>query len=494
MEACVAGRADIGKDEGGMGRLPARELSLLLYTSGALGVSLDLPVVMQIAIDSAVDVLGLESGAIYLLEDGELVLGATTPPLPPGFPEEFRRAPRAGHAHIDQCLAEQDAVFVSDTATADLTSEERAVVDARRLRSILYVPLIAAGEAVGVIIVGTQTRVHAFGAHDSDLCRILGHQIALALTNARLVGQLRQANEELEMHRTHLEELVEQRTRELAAANAELDAVNEELQAINQELTATNEELHSALDEVARTNAELEEATQAKSRFLANMSHELRTPLNSVIGFASILLQGLAGPLNEEQRRQIAMIADSGRQLLALVDDVLDLSKIEAGKVTVVVRDFDAAALVRQVVESSRPLAAEKGLDLVAVAPDGPFMMRSDSGRVRQILLNLVGNAIKFTERGRIEVGLAHNGDDAVFSVTDTGRGISPRDVRRIFDAFVQVGDDAEPKAEGTGLGLALAREYAVLLGGSIEVESEPGVGSTFTVRLPRRAAEPAER
>jgi hypothetical protein len=188
------------------------------------------------------------------------------------------------------------------------------------------------------------------------------------------------------------------------------------------------------------------------------------------------------------------MIADSGRQLLALVDDVLDLSKIEAGKVTVVVRDFDAAALVRQVVESSRPLAAEKGLDLVAVAPDGPFMMRSDSGRVRQILLNLVGNAIKFTERGRIEVGLAHNGDDAVFSVTDTGRGISPRDVRRIFDAFVQVGDDAEPKAEGTGLGLALAREYAVLLGGSIEVESEPGVGSTFTVRLPRRAAEPAER
>jgi signal transduction histidine kinase len=468
-------------------RLPARELSLLLYMSGVLGVSLDLPVVMQVAIDSAAEVLGVDSGAIYLLEGDTLFMGATTPPLPVGFPEAFRRAPLAGHAHIERCIREQGAVFVPDTATADFTAEERAVSDARELKSILYAPLIAEDEAVGVVILGTQTRHHDFGQHDADLCRILGHQIGLALTNARLVGRLRAANEELELHRKHLEELVEMRTLELAATNQELDATNEELQAINEELLSANEELNSAISSTARANAELEEATQAKSLFMANMSHELRTPLNSVIGFAGILQQGLAGPLNDEQRLQIGMIAESGRQLLGLIDDVLDLSKVEAGRVEIVPREFDAIALVHDVVEASRPLALAKDLTLEARVESDMCMMHSDSGRIRQILINLVGNAIKFTDRGSVVVKVCCDGEDRIdFAVIDTGRGISPRDLTRVFEAFTQVGDSEEAKAQGTGLGLTLSRDYAALLGGELRAESQPDAGSTFTLAIPR--------
>jgi signal transduction histidine kinase len=472
-------------------RLPARELSLLLYVSGVLGVSLDLSVVMQIAIDSAIDVLGLETGSIYLVDGDELYMGAACPPLPPGFAEAMRRVPLADHAHIARCIATETAVFVADTALADFTPAERAVSDARELKSILYVPLIAGDHAVGAVILGTQTRYHDFGQHDADLCRTLGHQIGLAITNARLYGDLRAANEELELHRTHLQELVEQRTHELEVTNEELDSTNEELQAINEELLATNEELAAAVHEVARANAELGEATQAKSMFLANMSHELRTPLNSVIGFASMLQQGLAGPLNEEQRLQIGMIAESGRQLLGLIEDVLDLSKVEAGKIDVVPRDFDAVALITDVVESSRPLALAKDLTLEVETPVANCMMHSDSGRIRQILVNLIGNAVKFTDSGRICVVVTCDDDDRMsFAVTDTGRGISPRDLKRIFEAFTQVGDSAEAKAQGTGLGLTLSREYATLLGGELLAESQPGAGSTFTLRLPRRLPE----
>lgn len=484
---------DSPKAAGSAERLPARELSMLLYVSGVLGVSLELPVVMQVAIDSAVEVLGLETGAIYLVEDDHIYCGATCPPWPRDVPDEFRRAPRAGHAHIERCIASGVPVFVPDAAVADFTPDERHISDARQLKSILYVPLIAGDHVAGVVILGTQTRHHDFGQHDADLCRTLGHQIGLALTNAKLYSDLRAANAELEMHRKHLEELVEARTREVAATNEELDSANEELQAINEELIAANEELSAAMQEAARANAELEEATKAKSMFLANMSHELRTPLNSVIGFAGILQQGLAGPLNEEQRLQIGMIAESGRLLLGLIDDVLDLSKVEAGKTEVVARDFDAVALMYDVVETSRPLAMAKNLVLEAGTNADLCMLHSDSGRIRQILVNLIGNAVKFTERGSVTVRVDCADPEVItFSVTDTGRGISPRDLKRVFEAFTQVGDSAEAKAQGTGLGLTLSREYASLLGGELTAESEPGAGSTFRLTLPVRLPEAA--
>jgi signal transduction histidine kinase len=460
---------------------------MLLEVSGGLASSLDLGVVLQTAIDSTVAVLGLETGAIYLLEDDVIYLGATVPPLPADMPDAFRRMPLAGHAHIARCLEERRPVFVSDTATADFTPEEREVSDARELKSVLYIPITTETEAIGTVIIGTQSRLHEFGEHDTDLCQTLSYQIALAVTNARLFGELRETNRELELHREHLAELVEQRTRELAAANHALDITNEELQCANEELLSANDELSDALNEVARANTELERATRAKSLFLANMSHELRTPLHAVIGIAKLLQQEGAGPLGEEQRTQVGMIGDAGRELLSLIDDVLDLSKIEAGRVDLFAEDVDPTALAREVAESLRLLADEKSLDLIVDADGGVPNISSDRGRIRQILVNLIGNAIKFTSTGCVEVAVSASNDGGVaFAVRDTGCGISGEDLERIFETYEQGSGSRDFGAQGTGLGLTLSRELATLLGGSLSATSKPGAGSCFTLRVPR--------
>lgn len=196
-------------------RIPAEELSLLLEVSAGFTGSLELGHVLQEAVDGAVRLLRLETGAIYLLIDNELELGATVPPLPPEAISALGRTPRKGHAHIERCLALREAVFVPDASAEDFTDVERAVLEARPLRSILYVPIISNSDAIGVVIVGTQSRLHRFVAHDAELCQTLSCQIALAVTNARLYEELRIANRELARHRDQLEELVVQRTREL---------------------------------------------------------------------------------------------------------------------------------------------------------------------------------------------------------------------------------------------------------------------------------------
>lgn len=203
----------------GMQRIPAEELTLLLEVSAGFTGSLELGRVLQAAVDGAVKVLRLETGAIYLVEGSELELGATFPAIPPEAATVLQRAPRKGHAHIEQCLALREPVFVPDSSKERFTPAEQAVVDARHLRSILYVPIAADADALGVVIVGTQSELHRFVAHDADLCQTLSCQIALAITNARLYEELRVANRELARHRDHLEELVEQRTRDLEAAS-----------------------------------------------------------------------------------------------------------------------------------------------------------------------------------------------------------------------------------------------------------------------------------
>jgi GAF domain-containing protein len=201
------------------GSIPADELSLLLKVSAGLAGSLELEQVLQIAIDSTIEVLRVETGAIYLLKGNDLILGATRPALPPEFAEGLRRMPRDGHAHIEQCLGLRAPVFVPDVTAEKFTPTEQDVIKARNLRSILYVPIASDVETVGVMIVGTQSRVHSFVPHDAALCQTLSCQIALAVTNARLYGDLRRANEELAAHRDHLEELVDARTRELEAVS-----------------------------------------------------------------------------------------------------------------------------------------------------------------------------------------------------------------------------------------------------------------------------------
>jgi signal transduction histidine kinase len=232
---------------------------------------------------------------------------------------------------------------------------------------------------------------------------------------------------------------------------------------------------------------ELEAASRVKNVFLANMSHELRTPLNSIIGFSTILHDGMAGELNEEQKRQIAMVLSSGKHLLGIVSDLLDLEKMMAGAMPVAAREFRLADAVHTVVELQRPLAESKGIKLRLQLVDPDILLLSDQLKTNQILLNLLNNAIKFTDEGYVEVSASADGESCVVTVQDTGQGMTPVQLERAFVEFERVSQDATQITEGTGLGLSIASRLAELLGGSLTAQSTPGVGSTFKLVLALR-------
>jgi signal transduction histidine kinase/HAMP domain-containing protein len=240
---------------------------------------------------------------------------------------------------------------------------------------------------------------------------------------------------------------------------------------------------------IAIQNAQLyqaaQEADKLKSAFLASMSHELRTPLNSIIGFTGIILQGLAGPLNKEQQKQMGMVRDSARHLLSLINDVLDISKIEAGQLSIASEKVDMPTAINNVIRSVIPLAEKKNLLLLSnIAPDVGSII-SDQRRVEQILINLINNAIKFTEKGTIQINSEIKDNWIVTSVQDTGIGIKKEDRYKLFQVFQQIETGLSRKHEGTGLGLSICKRLVELLGGEIWVDSEWGVGSTFTFTLP---------
>jgi len=240
--------------------------------------------------------------------------------------------------------------------------------------------------------------------------------------------------------------------------------------------------------DLSEANAQLESASRAKDRFLASMSHELRTPLNAILGFTGTLLMGLPGPLNDEQSTQLRTVQRSGRHLLSLINDLLDLARIESGKLELKIESIDCRDLLEDVAVGLRPLAEEKGIALEVLDAEDGLELSSDRRALSQILINLANNAIKFTDQGSVRLELIRQHDDGAsvtrFGVTDTGCGIRAEDRERLFAAFEQIGaPDARPY-EGTGLGLYICQMLAPLIGGAITFESVLGAGSTFALEV----------
>jgi signal transduction histidine kinase len=260
------------------------------------------------------------------------------------------------------------------------------------------------------------------------------------------------------------------------------------------ELGALAEHVNSACEELRELYKRLEDASRHKSQFLANMSHELRTPLNAILGFGELMLDGVYGDVPDRMRAPLERMQSNGKHLLGLINDVLDLSKIEAGQLNLTLADYSVDELVRGVYGSVESLAAEKKLSISMRVPSGLPPARGDERRLAQALLNLVGNAIKFTDKGEVAIEVAARDDSLTFSVRDTGPGIAEADQAKIFDEFQQVDSSITKAKSGSGLGLAIARRIVEMHGGRIWVDSRTGRGATFSFTAPARVELQAGR
>ena len=267
----------------------------------------------------------------------------------------------------------------------------------------------------------------------------------------------------------------------------EFGALTARLNDTTRELARLDAEQRQAADVLRSLNTRLEQASRAKSEFLANMSHELRTPLNAILGFTEMLLDGLYGEVPAELKEPLSDIQTNGQHLLRLINDVLDLSKIEAGRMELSLGDYAVEDVVATVRASLRSLASEKGLELVAEVPSNLPDAYGDSKRITQCLMNLVGNALKFTRKGRVAIRVDQQGDLLRFRVSDTGIGIPADQLDAVFAEFRQVDTTTTRDFGGTGLGLSITKKFVELHGGRIWVESEPGKGSTFSFTVPLR-------
>src|SRR6266567_170841 len=406
------------------------KLTALGEVSRAVSSTLDVETVLNTIVSRASQLAGADSCSIFEYDEAteQFELRATHND-DAEFVEALRAAPlRKGEGLMGRAVEMREPVQVPDiTQPGAYQSSARDTLIRFGYRAVLSVPLLREDQIIGSLSF-TRKAPGEFPPEVVDVLKTFATQSALAIQNARLFR------------------------------------------------------------EIADKSAQLEAASRHKSEFLANMSHELRTPLNAIIGFSEVLTERMFGELNEKQDEYLKDIYGSGQHLLSLINDILDLSKIEAGRMELELAGFDLPSAIDNALILVRERATRRGITLGRTLDEHLGMVRGDERKVKQVLLNLLSNALKFTpEGGRIEVTSGVHDGVAEVSVTDTGVGIAPEDQEAVFEEFRQVGT-ADKKAEGTGLGLALSRKFIELHGGRIWVTSEVGKGSTFRFTLPVRS------
>jgi len=408
------------------------ELKALGEVGQAVSSTLDLETVLSTIVSRAVELSGTAAGIVYEYDEltEEFHLRATYR-MEQELVEAYRGAPiRLGQGATGRAAATKEPVVIADL----FNDREQGVTVIRPIlrrlgyQSLLAVPLLLEKRLMGALTV--YRRVSGdFAPEVVKLLQTFATQSVLAIQNARLFRE------------------IEEKGREIEAAN------------------------------------------RHKSEFLANVSHELRTPLNAIIGFSEVLLEKMFGELNEKQNEYVDDILSSGRHLLSLINDILDLAKIEAGRMDLEITKFDLPSALENALILVRERVTRRGIKLEPVIDEKLGEFVGDERKIKQILLNLLSNAVKFTpEGGRIQVKATHGEESAIISVADTGSGIARNDQEAIFEAFRQVGSDYTRKREGTGLGLSLTKRFVEMHGGKIWVESEIGKGATFTFTLPERS------
>jgi signal transduction histidine kinase/HAMP domain-containing protein len=406
------------------------ELRALSEVGQTLSATLDLPTVLTTIVTRAVELADTSAGMMFEYEEGEAAFRLRAAHNMDQQLIDFQNAEpvRLGEGAVGQAVQARRPVQVEDLQQAPLYTSRQQV--RHRLlelgyRSVLAVPLLVEDRILGALVV-FRRGAGGFASATVDLLRTFGTQSALAIQNARLFRE------------------IETKSRELEIAN------------------------------------------QHKDEFMASMSHELRTPLNAIIGFSEVMLERLFGDVNAKQEEYLNDILSSGRHLLSLINDILDLAKIEAGRMELEAADFDLPQAIDNALVLVRERALRREITLEQTVDPELGAIKGDERKIKQVLLNLLSNAVKFTpEGGRVEVRARRAGAAAEISVTDTGVGIAPEDHEAVFEEFRQVGTDYARKHEGTGLGLALARKFVELHGGTIRVDSHVGQGATFTFTIP---------
>ena len=408
------------------------QLTALAEVGRAVSSTLDLETVLTTIVSRAVELSGLDGGVVLEYDEDAQEFVHRAQAETGGTLAAARRATRIrrGEGVVGRAAVTLEPVQVFDiTAPGAYVGPNRENLFESGIRAILAVPMVREGKLIGCLGV-TRNRPGEFPAEVVELLKTFATQSALAIQNARLFRE------------------IEEKSRQLGAAS------------------------------------------HHKSEFLANMSHELRTPLNAVIGFSEVLLQRMFGELNAKQDEYLQDIYASGQHLLSLINDILDLSKIEAGRMELELTDFDLPTALDSALTLIRERAGRRGIALHLSVDERLGPMRADERKIRQVVLNLLSNAIKFTpEGGRVDVAAVPRDEFVEVSVSDTGVGIAPEDQEAVFEEFRQVGTAAK-KVEGTGLGLALSRKFIELHGGRIWVQSQVGIGSTFTFSIPVRRRE----